>query len=393
MTLAQDVRRLKERLEGHPGPVLSVYLSVNARYPENQGQAYKVRLKDALEEMEVPGELARPIREAVEEEVHPGARTLIFFAAEDGLFERYGLQVDLPEAYRFGEPYLAPLVLALDEHEPYGVALFDAERFRFFVSAPMEEPAGGSHGATSGFFKEVDLRPSRPYPRGGMDYEPTSRRTEANVHKWYNELGQLTRELAFQDDVRHIILAGPKERTADFRERLPQEIKDRVVVEQNIPSEAPEKRFFDRLEAIHERAENERKAGLIARARDQGVRGVKDTIEALQEGRVHHLIALWGLEGETRWCPFDDLAITDVSADECPFCDRETQIRPLMEVLIDLATARNARLDFVRAVNPVAETPNEDLERGHDQDEVADVLRDEFDGLVGLLRYSLVENQ
>src|SRR5919199_2073627 len=252
MTLAQDVRRLKERLEGHPGPVLSVYLSVNARYRENQGQAYKVRLKDALEEMEVPGELAGRVRESVEEEVHPGARTLIFFAAEDGLFERYGLQVDLPEAYRFGEPYLAPLVLALDEHEAYGVALFDAERFRFFVSAPMEEPAGGSHGATSGFFKEVDLRPSRPYPRGGMDYEPTSRRTEANVHKWYNELGQLTRQLAFQDGVRHLILAGPKERTADFRDRLPQEIKDRVVAEEHIPSEAPEKEFFDRLEGIHE---------------------------------------------------------------------------------------------------------------------------------------------
>ena len=390
MTQAQDVRRLKERLEGHPGPVLSVYLSVNARHPENQGQAYKVRLKDALEEMEVPEELAGLVRESVEEEVHPRARTLVFFAAEDGLFERYGLQVDLPEAYRFGEPYLAPLVLALDEHEPYGVALFDAERFRFFVSAPIEEPAGGSHGASSGFFREIDLRPSRPYPRGGSDYEPTSRRTEANVHKWYNELGKLTRQLAFQDGVRHLILAGPKERTADFRRRLPQELKDRVVAEEHLPSEAPEKGFFDRLEAIHERAENERKAGLIAQAREEGVHGVKDTIEALQEGRVHHLVALWGLEGEIRWCPFDNLAIMDITADECPFCGRETQIRPVMEVLIDLAAARNARLEFVRAENPVAETPNEDLER--ERNEVADVLREEFDGLVGLLRYSLAEN-
>jgi len=43
---------LKQRLEGHEGPVLSVYLNVNPRYNENQGQAYKVRLKDALKEME-----------------------------------------------------------------------------------------------------------------------------------------------------------------------------------------------------------------------------------------------------------------------------------------------------------------------------------------------------
>src|ERR671927_366814 len=311
--------------------------------------------------MEVPRELAEPVREEVDEIYRPRARTLVFFAAEDGLFERYGLQVNLPEAYRFGEPYLAPLVLALDEHEPYGVALFDAERFRFFVSTPLEEPGGGSHGASSSFFREIDIRPSRPYPRGGMDYEPRSRRTEANVHKWYNELGKLTRQLAFQDNVRHLILAGPKERTADFRSRLPEEIKDRVVAEEHIPSEAPERGFFDRLEAVHERTENERKAGLIAQARENGVRGVKDTIEALQEGRVHHLIALWGLEGEIRWCPFDELAITDIAREECPFCGRSTRVRYLIDVLVDLAAARNARLEFVRAQNEVAETPNEEL--------------------------------
>src|SRR5918998_6280458 len=162
MTQTEDVWRLNERLAGHQRPMLSVYLSVNARYPENQGEAYKVRLKDALREVEAPEELAAQIRDSVDEQTRPRARTLVFFAAEDGLFERYALQVDVPEAFRFGEPYLAPLVLALDEHEPYGVALLDAERFRFFVSAPLEDPAGGSHGTTSGFFKEIDLRPSEP---------------------------------------------------------------------------------------------------------------------------------------------------------------------------------------------------------------------------------------
>src|SRR5919199_1140176 len=325
MTQAQDVRRLKERLEGHPGPVLSVYLSVNARYEENQRQAYKTRLKDALDELEVPEGLAARVREEVDEIYRPRARTLVFFADEDGLFERYGLQVDLPEAFRFGEPYLAPLVLALDEHEPYGVALLDADEFRFFVSAPMEEPARGSKGASSGFFREIDLNPSRPYPRGGFDLDHVSRRAEANVHKWYNELGELTRQLAFQYNVRHLILAGPKERTPDFRSRLPQDIKERVVAEEPVATRGPENEVLEEFETIMEKAENERKADLIAQARESGVRGIKDTVEALQEGRVHHLVALWGLEGEIRWCPFDELAITDISANECPFCGRETQ--------------------------------------------------------------------
>jgi release factor family 10 len=393
MTQAEDVRRLKDRLEGHPGPMLSVYLSVNARYPENQGQAYKVRLKDLLEEMEVPEELAGPVRESVEEEVHPRARTLIFFAAEDGLFGRYNLQLDLPEAFRYGEPYLAPLVLALDEHEPYGVALVDAEEFRFFVSAPLEDPADGSGGGTSGFFKEVDLNPSRPYPRvgGSTDMDPAGRTQESKIRRFYNELGDLTRKLAFQDNVRHLIVAGPKERTSDFMDSLPNEIKERIVAEENVPTNAPEGEIFEKFEAIHEKAENRRKASLIAQMREQGVRGIKDTIEALQVGRVHHLISLWRLEGEIRWCDHDELAITNVTQEKCPYCGRQTRVRPVMDVVVDLAAARSARLEFVREYDPVAETPNEDMRREPDSEDPGTVLREEFDGLAGLLRYSLTQ--
>ncbi|MDP8950836.1 MAG: VLRF1 family aeRF1-type release factor [Actinomycetota bacterium] len=388
MTQAEDVRRIKERLEGHPGPVLSVYLSVNARYDENQRQAYKVRLRDALEELEVPEEIGGRVREEVEEIYRPRARTLVFFAAEDGLFERYDLQVDLPEAYRLGEPYLAPLVLALDEHEPYGVALFDAERFRFFVSAPIEEPAGGSHGATSGFFREVDTRPSSPHPRGGgsTDMDPAGRKQASNIHRFYKDMGELTRKLAFQDGVRHLILAGPKERTADFRSRLPEDIKERVVAEEQVAAQGPENEVVEEFEDIMEKAENERKAGLIDQAREDGIHGVKDTVEALQEGRVYHIVALWGLEGEIRWCDHDEVAVTDIAREECPFCGRKTRVRALTDVIVDLAAARSARLEFVRAQNEIAEHPNE-VGR-EEREDPADVLREEFDGIVGLLRFT-----
>ena len=393
MTQAEDIRRLKERLEGHPGPVLSVYLSVNARSNENQRQAYKVRLKDYLKENEVPEDLAGPIREEVEREFRPGARTLIFFAARDGLFERYDVQVDLPEALHYGDPYLAPLVLALDEHEPYGVALLDAEEFRFFVSAPMEEPAHASKGASSGFFREVDIESKQPYPKvgGTRDADPAGRTREDHRHRYFKELAELTQKLALRDNVRHLILAGPEDRTAEFRRTLPQQIKERVVAEEHVASRAPENEVMEAFEAIIERAENERKAALIAQAREDGVRGVKDTIEALQEGRVHHVISLWQIEGEIRWCDHDELAVTDIAQEECPFCGRHTRVRPIIDVLVDLAAARSARLEFVRARNEVSETPNEDISQEGDREEPADVLRQEFDGLVGLLRYSLTE--
>jgi peptide subunit release factor 1 (eRF1) len=105
--------------------------------------------------------------------------------------------------------------------------------------------------------------------------------------------------------------------------------------------------------------------------RESGVRGPDETISALQEeNRVYHLAALWELEGERRWCDNDGLAIRDITAKECPFCGQETRTRPLTDVLVDLAAARGASLDFIRGEN-----------------ERTDALRDEFGGIAGLTRF------
>lgn len=368
--MVEALQRTASSISERPGPVLSVYLSTNPAIPENQGQAYKVRLKNSLDELEVPEKLSRRVRELVESE-QPRCRTLVVFADENGLFEVYRAQVDLPEMLRWGEPAVAPLLLALEEHEPYGVALLDAERFRYFVESLIEEPSEDAGEVRAAGYREVDLSPSLPYPRGGADFEPASRRTEANVHRFYNELADLTRQVTFREGVRHLILAGPKERTAEFRERLPQDVAERVVAEEHVPLGAPEGEILERLEAARRRADHERDARLLAAARESGTRGLDDTISALQEeNRVYHLIALWELEGEVRWCDNERLLIQDISQEECPYCGEKTRVRNLTDALVDLAAERGARLSFLRGEN-----------------ENANTLREEFGGIAGLTRF------
>jgi hypothetical protein len=368
--MAQDLRQAIASVTGHPGPLISAYVSVNAAIPENQERAYLVRLRDAMNDEGVPEELQRRVREYLEAEAHPRARTLALFAAEDGFFEVYRLHVDIPESFRWGDPYVAPLTLIMDEYEPYGAAVLDAERFRYFVVSPLASPEEGDEIKANGF-REVDVHPSQPYPRGGTDFEPASRRTEAHVHQFYNELGKLTRDLTFREGVRRLILAGPKERTAEFREALPNELKDRVVAEEHVDLGAPEGELLDRLEAIRERAEHEREGELLAEIRERGVSGLDETIAALQEeNRIYHLAVLWDLEGEIRWCDNNQLAIRDMGAEECPFCGQKTRVRPITDVVVDLAAARGARLDFLLGEN-----------------ENTDILRDEFEGIAGLTRF------
>jgi peptide subunit release factor 1 (eRF1) len=370
MAQAQDLKQTITSVAGRPGPVLSAYLSVNADIPENQGRAYLVRLRDAMNDEGVPQGLQRRVREYTAEETHPGARTLAIFADEDDLFEVYRLQVDVPESFRWGDPYVAPLTLVLDEYEPYGAAVLDAERFRYFVVSPLSTAHGEEEIRANGF-REVDVHPSEPYPRGGTDFEAASRRTEAHVHRFYKELGELTRDVTFREGVQRLILAGPRERTAEFRRTLPNELKNWVVAEEHVDLGLPEGELLDRLEAVRERAEHERQKNLLEEIRESGVRGLDETVAALQEeNRVYHLAALWDLEAEIRWCDNDQLAVRDATREECPFCGQKTRVRPLTDVLIDLAAARGARLDFVRG-----------------EGENSDTLRNEFGGIAGLTRF------
>jgi hypothetical protein len=370
MAQAQELRQAITSVADLQGPIISAYLSVNANIPENQGRAYLIRLRDAMNDAGVPKDLQQRIRDYLEEETHPAARTLVVFAGEDDLFEVYRLQVDVPESARWGEPNVGPLTLVLDEYEPYGAAVLDAERFRYFVVSPLGSAHGEEEMKANGF-REVDVHPSEPYPRGGSDFEPESRRTEAHVHSFYKELGELTRDVSFQEGVKRLILAGPKERTAEFRRTLPNELHDRVVAEEHLDLGAPEGELLDRLEAIRERAEHERQKELLDEIRERGVSGPDETVAALQEeNRVYHLAALWELEAEIRWCDNDQLAIRDITREECPFCGQKTRMRPLKDVLVDLSTARGARLDFMLGDN-----------------ENTDTLRDEFGGLAGLTRF------
>jgi len=372
MAQAQDLRQAITSVAGRQGPLLSMYLSVNADIPENQRRAYLLRLRDAMNDEGVPEELQRRVRDYTEEETHPGARTLAIFADEDDLFEIYRLQVDVPESFRWGDPYVAPLTLVLDEYEPYGAAVLDAERFRYFVVSPLSSAHGEEEMKANGF-REVDVHPSETHPRGGgsTDLDPAGRKHQAHVHSFYKEVGELARDITFQEDVQRVILAGPKERTAEFRRTLPNDLRERVVAEEHVDLGAPEGELLDRLEAIRERAEHEREKELLDEIRERGVRGPDETIAALQEeNRVYHLAALWELEAEIRWCDNDQLAIRQITSEECPFCGRKTRVRQLKDVLVDLATARGARLDFVMG-----------------EDENTDTLRDEFGGIAGLTRF------
>jgi len=367
MLYVEDLGALKERVAGYPEPLLSVYLNVNPAHPENRFKAYALRLKDALKEAGVPGELSARVLEYVERE-QPRARTLALFAAPDGTLDGYRLRVELPERVRWGEPYVAPLLLALQQHEPYGVLLLDAEKARFFVSAfgKIEEELGAENVFSTAGWREITISPSSAAPGGGAATDVFERRLEAHTRRFYKELGETLRGLVERFGLVRLVLAGPEERTSSFAAVLPRQLSDMVAATVPLSLGASEREVMERVFGAEEVAQDRQQGELLAEARERGISGLDETLLSLQEGRVYRLLVPWLTEERVRWC--ERCALASTGGESCHYCGGQTRERELADALLELADARGARVEFVRGEN-------------------AEILRKELGGLAGLIRF------
>ncbi|QYJ14570.1 hypothetical protein Rxycam_00372 [Rubrobacter xylanophilus DSM 9941] len=370
MLNVEELRRIKDRVGGFTEPVLSVYLNTNPAAPENRNKAYVLRLKDALKELGVSRELSDTVLRQVEERQRLG-RTLVLFASREGKTEAFSLQTEMSEEILWGEPHLAPLQLVIDEYQPTGVVLVDAKRFRFFVTSlgQIEEELGAANVFDTAGWREVTISPSSASPQGGMAQDLFERRVEAQTKRFYKELGEEIRRLVAQFGIKRLILAGPEERTAAFAEALPSEVSRLVGGRAHLPTGASEAEVLRRVSEMEERLEREEERALLTQARERGVYGLPETLEALAEGRVHMLIVPWPFSGEVAWCDSCSLAVDRAREDGgCPYCGGKTRSRRAADALLDLAESRDAGIEFARGEN-------------------AEALRRELGGLAGLTRF------
>lgn len=367
MLYAEDLAALKERVAGYPKPLLSAYLGVNPARPENRAKAYVIRLKDALKEVGAPEEVSGRVLEYVETE-QPRSRTLVLFAATDGLFEVYRLGMELPERVRWGEPYVAPLILALQQYEPYGVILLDAQKARFFVSVSgrMEEELDAENIFSTAGWREITISPSTAAPSGGAARDAFEHRIEAQTLRFYKILGETLRGLVERFGLTRLILAGPEERTALFAKTLPRQSAALVAATVPLPLGASEKEVMERVSGAEESARKRQQERLLAEARERGVSGLDETLGSLQEGRVYHLLVPWASGERVGWC--DACGLASTGTETCPYCGGGTRERELVDVALELAEARGARVELVRGEN-------------------ADALREELGSLAGLVRF------
>lgn len=383
MISKKDIQFIKEQIEFHNEPVLSLYTDVNPAKPENARNGWKIRIKNSLKECNIPDYIKNKVLEVLELE-KPSARTTAIFAADD-FIERYDLNIELPAVdtangkidLTWGRPNITPLVYAIDEYERTGILYLKKKGWQFYEfflgelieleetfkeikKSAWDDLESGIEEITKDFFKErVPTHPDK-FPK----------RVNSYTIRFYKHLAGLTEKVISSYDIKRLILLGPEEQTKFFSQYLSKPTRNMIAAfAGDLPvHEASPARILEKVNELIEKIERENELKLVNNISNSDyVSGVENTLEALQLGRVFDLIVPWSLNIKVFSCKDGYLSSSEEKVKSV--CGKENiKVFDFKKIIIDLAINYGARIEFVRG-------------------EAEQKLLTDFGGLAGLLRW------
>jgi hypothetical protein len=358
MLTQEGVRYIRELVAPRAAPVLSLYLDVNPANQDNQGKAYVLRARNALKTAGAPAEVSKKVLGALEHD-SPQARSRAIFAT-NGSMEVYNLQVDLPlvqgvEA-RWGEPYLTPILYVLDEYERVGVVFLDSEKWRMFevFLGEIEELPGAFRAVSTQDWGRLsqDSRGRRYGPgaahRAAANTDRFERRMDVWTHRFYKQMVGVLEQTLSQRNIQRLLLVGQKAEVQIFQELLPRSLREKVLAAlPSLPTPLTQAgEVLGLVQSVLEPLQRERENRLLDELAERGVSGLDQTLELLQQGGLHLLVAPWNPQGRVYRAPDGWVGASTPGA----VAHGASQIEEaeLKQVLPELAASYGTRLEFVR---------------------------------------------
>jgi len=319
------VDSLLERPPSPGSPVLSVYLDVDQSRAANLNREFEAALKARLHAIE--HQLARAERDAFRADAarvwrfvsqyHPRGKTLILFADDSAdLFWTGELGVPLATDVRWdANPWVRPLVEALDEHERYGVVLADKERARIFTIflGEIEEEREALAAAEVRHKKASGT----DHWRSQMHFQ---RQDDMHVRWHLRQVAELMEEVARAYAFDRLVLAGPVEATSELADLLPPRLGERVVGTLRLPMDAPADEVLRQTLEVAARAEREAEKATVAQLFEQRAVGLDAALAALQEGRLRTLVYADRFASRGSECPRCHALFGPGAGADCAYC-------------------------------------------------------------------------
>jgi peptide subunit release factor 1 (eRF1) len=330
MVTDKDLQALVEFISDDP-LVVSLYLNVDPT--QTTKEEIRLTLRGLLKQA---GEKAsskdiQAIERFFDMEYSSGARGLILFSCQaQGLWKVFPLAVPVENrVVTARRPFLTPLQDALNAYARYGVVLADKEGARLFLFHLGElQEAEGILGE--------ELKKHR---QGGRSASKWQRKAGETALANLRDVVEMTRAFCEEKHCQRLILAGNAENVALFRGMLPKYLQERVVGEMALDMYAGEVEVGDKTLALIRKTLRDEEDALVeqmvtaAAKGEAGALGLADTLDALQQEKVHILLVSEGYEAAGARCTHCGY-LSSETAPACRYC--RAPMRPY-DHLVDAA--------------------------------------------------------
>jgi len=333
---------LQELLEFNAADsVLSVYLNTDPSLGNTD--AYKLRLRNMLKEVDLPEDVARIEHFFNAEFDWSGRGIAIFSCAAEDFFRAYPLAIPVHDMVHVGDsPSVKPLANLLDTYGGYGVVLVDkqgARLFSFHLGELKEQE--GVVGETVKRIKRGGAS-SMHGRRGGAGQ---GRVMDETVERNMRDIVDFSVRFFEENNVRRILISGTDDNVAMFRGLLPKAWQSLVVGTFAMSMSASHSEVLEKAIEIGQESDQRREKYLLktlttGAAKGQGaVIGLEETLAAISHGRVKTLVMVEHLHHPGYHCKGCDLLTTD-PAEKCINCGEITE--PVADI-IEAATKHTLR--------------------------------------------------
>jgi len=345
--------------EKTPGRVLSIYLDVDQSKQANLNRGFETALETRLRDIEKRLEDESEQREFKAassfardfvSKYQPAAHSLAVFAKANGSLWAREMNLSLTPEVRWEEKaHLQPVLEALDEFEPYAVVLADKTSARVFLvtlgqieeQARLQATGEVTHTKTTG----LDHLYSQSH---------FQRKADEHVHAYIKRLIQALENTTRHRRVNRLILAGSNEIIGEIHRMLPKQLQRNVVGSVVLPADARDVEVLEATISMGQRVERESENSkvelLITSAAKQlrATTGLKQTLDALNHGRVHEFVYAEGFSARGARCDACD-AVFPARLLNCEHCGQALQIvDDVVQPAIAKALGAGARIEQVR---------------------------------------------
>jgi len=310
-------RDLQELVDYHgPTPVLSVYLDTDlAAKPK---EAVYLLFREAVRGFDCAREIER-VQRFLDFEYDWQSRGVAVFAAGEEFWKAIRLPIAVStQAFWMERPYVRVLTDVRDRFGRYNVALMDKMRLRLF-----SVEWGRIQAETEAQGEEL-----KRHKQGGWAAARYQRHEDNLALHNLKEAVETIQAFMERTGVRRLILGGSNETLAQVYQMMPKPLQECVIGQFTVDLQASPKEILDLSLGVAYKADLEAERRLVEEAitaaakGGTGVIGLHDTLYALHQGRVRHLLVAENYHTAGYVCTHCGYAAEE-RVERCPFCQHE----------------------------------------------------------------------